>query len=88
MKPIFGVIKSYKKGNIELLVTQSHVGLYNFTKIVENDFNKSIFQSHLEPEDALDCFDYWMEENEAPKEKELSLHEMISDIKKKIRRKK
>lgn len=61
-KTVYGIIKTYKKGDVELIISQSHYGVYNFIRLVGND--KSIFQSHLEYEDAEDCFDYWMEENE------------------------
>lgn len=69
MKKVYGIVKSYKKGDFELIISQSHVGFYNFTKLVGND--QSLFQSYLEYEDAEDCFDYWLEENEAKKEEEL-----------------
>jgi len=59
MKKVLGIVKSYKKGDIELIISQSHYGLYNFSKLVGN--NTSIFQSYLEYEDAEDCFDFWIE---------------------------
>jgi hypothetical protein len=58
------LIKSYKKGNVEIIVSQNENDTYNVLKVDANNPNdKSNYKPNMTYEDADDIFDFWLEES-------------------------